>query len=103
MRYQFITTLWIGLIAFIILPLSAYGQEELSFYVADSKTNEPVENAFLFIENTSIGTITSLDGRAFLPYQEDDQYTIVITHILYETAYLSKPQITSGLNTILLQ
>lgn len=70
--------------------------------IKDQQTGEPVENVFIFLENTSIGTITDLEGKATITHSEK-QFTLVFTHIIYETVSIEGERLQNGLNTFFLK
>lgn len=51
--------------------------------VRDAQTNQPVEFAGIYIDGTTIGTITGMDGKFELTF-EDNYKQIVISHISYD-------------------
>jgi len=53
--------------------------------VRDSQTHQPVEFASIYIDGTTIGTITGMDGKFELTF-EDNYKQIVISHVSYQNA-----------------
>ena len=83
-----------GVFCFILFFCqNSFSQNIKSFEIKDQDTHEPIEHAFIFIENTSIGTTTDRDGKAILDLGNQSNYTIVITHLLYENYILSHTQL----------
>ncbi len=88
------------LFAGLLTSVLMIGQDDITFLVKDDATDQPIENAFLFIENTSIGTVTDQEGNAQLSLDGQESYTLVVTHILFKTFVVDAAQVTSGLNVI---
>ncbi len=60
----------------------AFAQTELTGKVADFMTFEPIENASVYIKNTTVGTITNVDGKFSLRVpKENATDTLVISSI----------------------
>lgn len=57
-----------------------------SFILLDDTNLSPITDAFIFGENSSIGTTTDQDGKAILSVKKLDKIKLVLTHINYETA-----------------
>ncbi|MEM6377185.1 MAG: hypothetical protein AAF705_03170, partial [Bacteroidota bacterium] len=56
-----------------------------SFQLLDDTNLSPVSDAFIFGENSSIGTTTDQDGKATLSDRKLNKVKLVLTHINYET------------------
>ena len=56
-NYNHIKT-WLPIL--VLVPLSGFSQSSFRGYVEDGKTGEPVPNASIFFNNTTIGTATQL-------------------------------------------
>lgn len=78
-------------------------QDEVTFLIKDEATDTPIENVFIFVENTSLGAITDEYGKAQLQIEQQEHFTIVITHILYKTQNLNSTVVQDGLNVISLK
>ncbi|RAJ13378.1 carboxypeptidase-like regulatory domain-containing protein [Olleya aquimaris] len=71
---------------FLLIATSTLAQTELKNKVADFMTMLPIENASVYIQNTTIGTITNADGKfVLLVPQEYVKDTIVISSIGYKS------------------
>lgn len=74
---------------FGILLLAAqigFSQIELKNRVVDFTTFQPIESASIYIENTTIGTVSNVDGRFVLSVPEKNgQDTLVISSIGYKS------------------
>ena len=65
---------------------TTFGQSELKGKVADFLTYQPIESASVYIENTTIGSITNADGNFVLKVpQERLLDTLVISSIGYKS------------------
>jgi len=65
------------------------GQSQtLRAVVADKTTRAPIENVFIFLANSSIGTASEADGRFELDLADNEQVVLVFSHINYETLTL---------------
>ncbi|TYA54741.1 carboxypeptidase-like regulatory domain-containing protein [Formosa maritima] len=75
----------LGIIVFITY-ISAFSQTELKNSVLDAETFLPLESASVYVKNTTIGTITNVDGKFILVvperYQSD---TLVISSIGFKS------------------
>ena len=91
--------LFIGFI-FLIIGQSSFGQKEYTFRLVDKKSGNPIEYAFVFLENTSIGTSTDENGMAVLDIQNEQEFTVVFTHLLYETYSIEHHSLSSDPNLI---
>ncbi len=81
-----------NLLRVLIFFVSAttFAQTELKGTVADFMTFMPIENASVYIKNTTVGTITNADGKfALMVPEKNISDTLVISSIgfrSYETA-----------------
>ena len=91
------------LLLFLIYCQVGTGQQTFSFIVKDILTDQPVENVFIFIENSSVGTSTDPEGIAHLVSSNDEPFNLVITHILYETLTIPSESLIEEYNEILLE
>ena len=68
------------------ITASTFAQTELKGKVADFLTFQPIESASVYIENTTIGSITNADGNFVLKVpQQHLQDTLVISSIGYKS------------------
>ncbi len=66
--------------------LSGFSQTELKSKISDFLTFAPIESASVYIENTTIGTVSNTDGKFVLSVpQEYVQDTLVISSIGYKS------------------
>jgi len=80
-----ITTYLLRLV-FFTLSLSAFSQQELKSKIVDFMTLEPLESASVYIQNTTIGTVSNADGKFVLlvpPAHLND--TLVVSSIGYKS------------------
>ena len=81
--------------------LSTHGQN-ISLQILDASTNEPISDAFIFIQNSSIGTNSDLDGFAQLNTKGISDFELVFTHINYQSIVIPAKQLNQTINTVLL-
>ena len=65
-KIRYLCSLWwqVGLnLLLCITPLTLSGQRYISGCITNAENNEPVFNATVYIDNTTIGTTTDLDGN----------------------------------------
>lgn len=72
--------------ALLLISFSAFSQVELKNKVVDFGTLLPIESANIYIQNTTIGTISNVDGKfvLFVP-QEHVKDTLVISSIGFKS------------------
>ena len=75
---------------FQLSSLCAQQRDSLHFVLYDNETGQAIEDAFIFIENTTIGTSTDQNGKAALYTSGLSTFNVVITHINYENYYAGK-------------
>lgn len=93
-----------GLLILLLLPLGVWGQQNtVSLVLLDAANKTPVENAFVFIKNSSIGEVSNAAGKVQLNLAKFRVPEIVITHLNYTTQTLYTSQLSFGLDTILLE
>lgn len=63
MKKLFFCKLFSGLFFFLAVTATGFAQTEITGKVTDFMTFEPVDNASVYIKNTTVGTITNVDGR----------------------------------------
>jgi len=81
----------------------AVNGQNISIQVLDARTKGPVSDAFVFIQNSSIGTSSNQDGLAILDTRSLDDFELIITHISYENLVVPSSQLSVGINQVLLQ
>ncbi len=64
--------------------------------VTDAKTNETLIGATIFLEGTTIGTITNFDGNYVVDEIPAGTYTVRCSFISYETKSVEQVEITAG-------
>ncbi|NQU88684.1 MAG: carboxypeptidase-like regulatory domain-containing protein [Mariniphaga sp.] len=71
-------------ILLFLFPLQLFGQIDLSGIVIDSSSNEPIEFASIYLNGTTIGTISNSSGKFLL---EDAYYPceLIVSHISYNS------------------
>ena len=71
---------------FVLFCLAVVGQESVTGVVVDSKTNQPIQGAHVFLVSTSHGTITNEAG-VFELTAEENNYELGITHVSYDPLF----------------
>jgi len=69
---------------FSVTQIFAQGRANISGIVTDKATGEPLPGANVFIEGTSLGASTNLDGKYTIPRVPSGSYTLVVTYIGYK-------------------
>lgn len=69
------------------LVFEAYPDQQVSISgtVTDDATREPMPGVNVLIKGTTLGTLTSADGKYSLPVTEPDNATLVFSFIGYGT------------------
>ena len=80
------------LIFLIIKNLYTFGHE-ITGVIKDSISNEPIEFAAVYINGTTIGTTSDLNGRFNLSF-EMENCRIVINHVSYQSVHINFNQNT---------
>ncbi len=63
-----------------------FGQQlELQFQLVDELTEEPISDAHVFINGSSVGTISNAQGMCEMNIARQETQTLLISHIAYET------------------
>ncbi len=76
---------------------SSFSQTEIKGKVADFMTYEPIESASVYIENTTIGSITNVDGKFALRVpQKNISDTLVISSIGFKSYKITIEQFENG-------
>ena len=75
---------------FILLFLTAFTSfsQSIKGVVLDNKTNEPIESASVYFDNTTIGTSTNDKGEFSLPYKEGIKSALIISYLGYQNVML---------------
>ena len=81
------------LLLFLPLWLIAVSQnaQQLTGVVFDRENNEPVMNAHVYIEGSSLHDVTNLDGKFDITINSVVNLPLVITHVMYQTTTVSNP------------
>jgi hypothetical protein len=75
-----------SLFIFSLITASTFAQTELKGKVADFLTFQPIESASVYIQNTTIGSISNADGNFVLKVpQQNMRDTLVISSIGYKS------------------
>ncbi len=69
---------------FLVILTYAYGQQQVKGVVLDASTNQPVSSASIFLNNTSIGTKSDVQGRFELVVPKG-KFDLIVSSIGYQS------------------
>ena len=78
-------TLWLLSIPSTEICAQGAIRQSIETVLVDQSTKEPIKNAFIFIRNTSISTISDITGFFQLDITAFPTSELVITHLSYQT------------------
>jgi hypothetical protein len=84
MKYLITFIIFLALTPAFILPQSN-SKITIKGNVTDEKTSEPLDNASVFLENTTMGTRTQITGEFIIRNIPFGSYNLVISYVGYET------------------
>jgi TonB-dependent receptor len=86
------------LLLFLLMQIIIYSQAGgvLTGKVIDSETGEAIIGANVFLENTSLGAATDLDGKYYIKSIPEGTYTIIFSYITHTTQKIQNVGITSN-------
>ena len=64
-------------------------QVELQFHLIDGVTEKSISDAHIFINNSSYGTTSDINGNCELSVSAQETQSLIIRHVLYETLFIS--------------
>jgi len=75
---------------YLLLFLTAFTSfsQSIKGVVLDGKTNEPIESASVYFDNTTIGTSTNDKGEFSLPYKEGIKSALIISYLGYQNVMI---------------
>ena len=76
---------------FILFSCSLFAQHTLEATLLDGMTRQPVSDAHVYLEGTTIGTSTDSQGKFSLTVRNAMNTPLVISHILYEKIIINEP------------
>ncbi|MEO0339034.1 MAG: hypothetical protein AAF242_07445 [Bacteroidota bacterium] len=92
------------LLLLVFFPIGMWAQQNtVSLVLLDAANQTPVENAFVFIKNSSIGEVSNAEGRVSLDIRNVRVPEVVVTHLNYSTLTLYSSQLSFGVDTVLLE
>lgn len=95
------------IISFSIVFLSAISvisqSAQISGIILNTKSGDPIETAFVFINNTSFGTETDVDGKFNIECNEDIAGDLIISHINYRSITINFSRVEEFPDTIRLE
>ena len=74
----------VRIVLFIFTSFGCYAQN-ITGKVLDSKTSEALPFANVFLNNTTIGTVTDTNGEFNLDVKESGNYELVFSYVGYES------------------
>jgi outer membrane receptor protein involved in Fe transport len=86
------------ILLFLFMQILVFSQTNgvLTGKVIDSETGEAIIGANVFLENTSLGAATDLDGKYYIKSIPTNTYTIVFSYITHTTQRIQNVEITSN-------
>jgi hypothetical protein len=96
---------FISAITILLFSISAFSQEKtfpVSGQIIDAKTKQPLQNASVFCQNTTIGTITNADGKFFMRLNNGG-YDLVISYTGYETKSIRISNGNAGNDSLIIE
>jgi hypothetical protein len=91
-----------GWVCLIVISTPLYGQLGISGRIVDLESSKPLEKASVFINNTTIGTTSSSEGKFSLNNLPSGRYELVISMVGYETVFQSL-NIQNSSDTVLIR
>jgi len=91
---------YLVLIVFLSFLQVAYSQTQIAGKVIEQSTNSPLEGVSIFIEGTTIGTISDLEGK-FILKCEEGTYTIIAKYISYKNQTVKNIKVVKNQMTYL--
>jgi hypothetical protein len=74
----------------LLITFSTLGfSQEISGVVFDKRTNEPLEGASVYFDNTTIGTTTNSKGEFILDFNESIETSLVISFVGHESILIT--------------
>ena len=77
------------LILFITVCFVNAQQVELQFHLIDGATEKSISDAHIFINNSSYGATSDINGYCELSVSSQETQVLIIRHVLYETLFIS--------------
>lgn len=82
---------------FLLLSFTSYAQNSIKGIITDGSSKQPLAGVNVYIQNTTIGTVTNLDGQFLIATETPPPFTIVVSIIGYVS---QKVPIENNLSTI---
>ena len=77
------------LIGLICQQLVNAQQVELQLHLIDGATEKSISDAHIFINNSSLGTTSDINGYCKLSVSAKETQVLIIRHVLYETMFIN--------------
>ncbi len=82
---------------FFLFSVALSGQQvSLSLILLDANSHEPIEDAHLFVVNSTYGAYSDTKGQVSLSFPALVDYELLVTHIGYEPQYLESGMIADS-------
>ncbi len=96
------------MIRFLVFTMFLFGHglalgQDISGYVIDSKTREPLPGTSVYLDGSPIGTTTDLDGQFRIHQAINTHATLVISHMGYITKKIDNPSKNEKLEITLVE
>jgi hypothetical protein len=78
----------VWLIFVFLFTFNVHFSQEITGLIFDAKTNEPIEGASIYFDNTTIGTTSDVNGNFSILYQEDVKSPLVVSFLGYKKQVL---------------
>ncbi|WP_196890562.1 carboxypeptidase-like regulatory domain-containing protein [Aureivirga marina] len=88
------------LLLFLLFSFGIYGQN-ITGFVFDAKTKKPLESATAYLDGTTLGDATDLNGYFEIPNTSNVETTLIISILGYQTSYISFENIKKEMNIYL--
>ncbi|MBF8151229.1 carboxypeptidase-like regulatory domain-containing protein [Winogradskyella sp. F6397] len=89
-------------VAFFLFPIICISQT-LTGRVIDKITQQPIETASVYFNNTTIGTTTNANGEFSIDYSDAVQSTLVISYLGFEKVLISDYRSQNNINVELVE
>ncbi len=87
----------------ILLVCSVSVSQEITGRVIESETDEPLEGASVYFDNTTIGTTTNAKGEFVINYHKEIKTPLIISFMGFDTVILSEIEPTESIDVYLIE
>ena len=89
-------------IVVVLVSLASFSQS-IKGNIKDSKTNEPIEGASVYFDNTTIGDISNMEGDFEIPFNESINTSLVISFLGYKKQVVAEYDPSKSINIKLIE